>query len=233
VLGKQGFWGHVHTVTMKIGNRITPNDKTFGDNYAERAKLIRRHYQETLPTFYAEVEDVSYARKLLIDNYRYRGFKMVWNLKRTLRKEHDFEYLNQAVPTDAKVAIVGAGYGYSAYMLSLLSKQRTITGFEHEEELRQLANNCLYKNNKIAFEPFEKVADLMGTFDVLILENVSLESIAQVLPLLADGGKLIVTGGNYKALKAVNKAALFVGFEKKVIEPVAGYEILIGNKKAQ
>ncbi len=232
VLGKKDFWGHVHAVTMKIGKRITPTDHTYGENYTQRAKLIRRHYQETLPAYYAEMENVAYARKLLIDNYRYRGFKVEWNLKRALRNEHDFAYVHAAVPINARIAIVGAGLGYSAYMLSLLSKDRSIDAFEGDEELRQLGNNCLHKTDNIQFLPLEDIGTT-GEYGVVIMEDVTSELIPKAMALLAAEGKLVVSGKHLDAFKQKMEPAILAGFKISIQNPVAGYEIMVDKKEKQ
>lgn len=193
VLGKKDFWGHVHAVTMKIGQRITPSDTTYGENYTQRAKQIRHHYQEVLPLYYNEVEDATYARKLLLDNYRYRGFKIMWNLWQTLRKEHGFVPLDAEVPLDAKVAVMGAGVGYSAYLLSLVSKQRQVDVFEEDEELRQLGNNCLHKNERIEFLGLEEINNTRS-YDVIVWEQLDVDWFPKVWEMLPQGGKLIIAG---------------------------------------
>ncbi len=190
VLGKGDFWGHVLPSSMQINKRIAPDDTRFGENYTERSKNIRKHYQRELPGFFRKVEDAAYLSQLLRKNYRYKGFGVEWQLWRTLRKEKNFQPLHQSIPLNAKVAIVGAGYGFSAYMLHFLSPERTIDAFEADEEKRQVATHVINKSNNLNFLPIERINEA-GKYDVVVWEETSAGTQEQVWSLVNDGGKVL------------------------------------------
>ncbi|CAN5173304.1 MMPL family transporter [soil metagenome] len=226
VLGKGDFWGNIHTASIQINKRIVPSDTSFGDNYTEKSKAIRKYYQRELPAFYKEVEDAAYMKHLLKANYRYKGFKVEWQLRQALRKEHGFQYLHNLIPADAKVAIVGAGYGYSAYMLGLLSPSRSIDAFETDEEKRLIAIHGVYNENLIHFLPMEQLGD-GSNYDSIVLEHIVPVAVLELLKYLKPDGQLFVAGRYFKTMGSDVLKSLPLGFAGEVLEPSPGYFILV------
>lgn len=230
IIGKGRFWGKGHQAVMQINPRIAPTDKRFGENYTERAKQMRRYYIEQIPAFHVQVADANYLRQYLIDNYQYKGLKIEWQLWRTLRQCQNFEPLNAQVPNDARIAIIGAGYGFSAYMLQMLSPSRTIDAYEADEVKRRTGEHAIYKNERISFYPTEQLASAAG-YDVVVWENFGPECFEKALALVSKGGKLIVAGEYYKTYGAELLKRLPAGYEQELMGFEDGYVLVVVEKK--
>lgn len=230
VLGKGDFWGHIHTTVMQINERITPSDIRYGTTYAERTKKIRHFYQEQLPTFIAQVEDAAYVSKKLVANYRYKGFRVEWQLRQTLRKEQSYKVLNAQVPHKARIAIVGAGYGFSAYMLSYLSPARAIDAFEADEDQRIIATHGIHKQERLQFLPLEAIGTT-GIYDIVILEKVEQQWLEPAFALVAPHGTLLVAGGYIKSTGETVVQALSTRYNIETKTTTSGYKILVAQPK--
>ncbi|HAF28778.1 MAG TPA: glycerol acyltransferase [Bacteroidales bacterium] len=228
------------TVTAKYLDRITPENKDFGENYSERAKRIGRFFREEYNKLRLELEDPKYYRNQLIKNYIYKGPVLEWYLKVKLKLENNYELFNSLIPRKAKIYDVGCGYGYLSYMLHFVSDEREVIGIDHDSEKILVANNCPSKNEKtslptgkIRFESADitqynfEPADVFLFSDVLhyIPKEEQEKVISNCIKNLNDGGMIIIRDANTK-LKERHKGTRFTelfstkvfGFNKTISE---------------
>jgi len=78
--------GHI---TLKIMDRITPNDSRFGNNYSQRAKQIGAYFRTEFSAFRKEREGVTYFYKTLLDDYRYKGDSLYKCVKNDIKINKD------------------------------------------------------------------------------------------------------------------------------------------------
>ncbi len=90
------------TVTAKYLDRITPENKNYGENYSERAKKIGRFFREEYNKLRLELEGPKYYRNQLIKNYLYKGPVLEWYLKVKLKLENNYELFNSFNSTQRK-----------------------------------------------------------------------------------------------------------------------------------
>jgi 1-acyl-sn-glycerol-3-phosphate acyltransferase len=194
------------TITVKYLDRITPENKEFGDNYSERAKKIGQYFRGVYNQMRLELEDAKYYRNQLIKNYLYKGPVLEWYLKVKLKLENNYELFNSLIPRKGKIYDIGCGYGYLSYMLHFVSDERIVTGMDHDSEKIVVANNCPSKNEKINFEcaditkyKFEP-ADVFLFSDVLhyIPKKDQEDVISNCIKNLNDNGKIIIRDANTK-----------------------------------
>ncbi|MBU8893185.1 MAG: MMPL family transporter [Bacteroidales bacterium] len=221
------------TITAKYLDRITPDNKDFGDNYSERAKKIGRYFREEYKQMRLELEGPKYYRNQLIKNYLYKGPVLEWYLKVKLRLEKNYELFNNLVPREGKIYDIGCGYGYLSYMLHFVSDERIVTGIDHDCEKILVANNCPSKNEKVNFECADITKYDFEPADVFLLSDVlhympktdQEMVISNCINNLNDNGMIIIRDANSK-LKERHKGTRFTeifstkvfGFNKTVSE---------------
>jgi len=159
-------------VTAKYLDRITPDNKDFGDNYSERAKKIGRYFRKVYNEMREEIEDTKFYRDKLIKNYIYKGPVLEWYLRIKLRLENNYELFDSLIPRKAKIYDIGCGYGFLSYMLHFVSEDRQITGVDYDCEKISVANNCNLKNENIQFECADVTQFEFQPADVFILSDV-------------------------------------------------------------
>lgn len=160
------------TVTSKFLDRITPDNKTFGETYSERAKNIGRYFRDAYNETRWSLEDTKYYRNQLVKNYIYKGPILEWYLKVKLRMENNYSLFNSIIPRSGKIYDIGCGYGYLSYMLHFVSEQRIVTGIDYDTEKITVANNCPSKNDQINFEVADITKYEFEPADVFLLSDV-------------------------------------------------------------
>ncbi len=197
------------TVTVKYLDRITPDNKDYGENYSERAKKIGHYFREVYNKMRLEFEGPKYYRNQLIKNYLYKGPVLEWYLKVKLKLEKNYELFNSLVPRKGKIYDIGCGYGYLSYMLHFISNERVVTGIDHDCEKILVANNCPSKNEKINFECADITKYEFEPADVFLLSDVlhyipkkdQETVISNCIDNLKDGGMIIIRDANTKLKK--------------------------------
>ncbi len=139
------------SMTMKFLPRIQPDDKCFGEGYAERTKLISRHFKKEYEILKKERETAVYFRQQLRLNYTYKGpevFAYAWKQNFYSAK---YDKLDKLLPEQGKIAVLGCSYGYAAYAIALMSDNRTVSGYDADERKIDIAQNCYLRSPNINF----------------------------------------------------------------------------------
>lgn len=187
-------------MTMKFLPRIRPSDKTFGEGYAERTKLISRYFKAEFKKLRQQRETPRYFRQRFILNYLYKGPELEWKAKRIVRKEKYFSTLHAMIPETGTVTELGCGYGFTTYMMHFLGDEREITAVDIREEKIDVAENCYSKNNRLRFVCADVTQMSFEKQNVYIInkllnslsENQQKELVQHLLVALAPSGVLIV-----------------------------------------
>ena len=74
---KGDFVIHHSHVTLSILERITPDNLSFGKNYAERTKLLSAYFKEEFHKVRQQLEGPDYFKKMLIHSYDYKEIKEI------------------------------------------------------------------------------------------------------------------------------------------------------------
>lgn len=160
------------TITMKICNRIAPQDANFGDNYSEKTKLVlqffRNEYEKIIETYATP----QYYKSKLIKNYIYKGPFLEWYLRVKIRLEKNYELFDKIIPREADIIDIGCGYGFLAYMLHFVSEKRSVTGIDYDSDKIAVANNCISKDDDIQFFATDALEYQYSPKDVFIINDV-------------------------------------------------------------
>jgi uncharacterized protein len=191
-------------ITLKLLPAIRPDDNRFGDTYTERTKLISRYFKEEHAALKRQSETPSYFYQKLVSNYVYKGPVLEWYLRIKVGLEKNYAAFHELVPMKATVLDLGSGYGFLAYMLQFLSKDRIITAVDYDEEKIQTAQNGYLKSERLNFYHADVTQFSLATYDVIIISDVlhylstsqQEDLISRCFSALNPGGKLIIRDGN-------------------------------------
>lgn len=159
VLPKQDLLLRKGHMTVKVLDRIRPEDASFGEDYRERARTVRRLMVSELEGIAAERETVDYFADRVIHNYIYKGAEVERSVRRSLRMNANYASLASELPDGGCVLFVNPGYGEPALICALAKKNLRIHCRFDDEMKGLLAENCAgVPANLIFTEPEEAVS---------------------------------------------------------------------------
>lgn len=214
-------------ITLKCLPKIKPNDTRFGTGYSERTKLIGRYFKDEYKQLSTEIEQPVYFKEQLIYNYLYKGPLLERLLKIKLWRKNNYQLFHELLPAKGKILNIGSGNGLMAHLLHFASKDRVVTGVDHDEDNVEMANNCFSKDDKINFI-FADISEFtFGKYDAIImtdfLENLQQDTqrllIEKCISHLNPEGKLIIRIDS-KNLNSKNQSTFYSG---QLIEDVATF----------
>lgn len=199
-LGSGEFWGRPSGLRMKILKRIGINDASFGLDYSERSKQIRRLYIREYESFMKEEGNGHYYRKKLVLNYVFKGPILEWYLRVKMNSENYYQQYNELLPREGGILELGCGYGFMSYMLSFTGPDRKITGVDYDEEKIRVAQNCISKNENIIFLCEDIMNYNFENKDTIVLNDVlydlpresQAELLNRCIEKLNPGGMILV-----------------------------------------
>jgi len=193
--------GHI---TIKYLPRISPGNKSFGENYTERAKNIGKYFREQYAQLQGGAEQPAYFREQLIYNYLYKGPVLEWYIKIKTKLEKNYQLFHELLPKAGHISDIGCGYGFMSYQLHFAAPGRDITGYDYDEEKIAVANHCFSRNENIRFEEADVSIMQPHASDAFILADVlhylepeqQLELLEKCMDRLNPAGVMLVRDGD-------------------------------------
>jgi uncharacterized protein len=176
VLPKGDFIIYDGSLTLNILDRITPSDKSYGENYTERTKKIGVFFRTEFDKMRIKIENPSYFKKLLLNSFDYKEIDIVDAVKKDFNlKAQRYHKLNSFIPAKAKIFHIADDYGQLDVLLSLQETQRKIDSFIEDIEKRSVAKtNYFTKIRNINY--IEQIElGLQNKYDVILLTHKNLE----------------------------------------------------------
>ena len=183
VLPKGDFIIYDGSITIKIGDRISKNDLTFGTHYSERTKTINAKFREEFSLLRNEIEDENYFKKKLFLSFLYKETDVVKEIRKDFNENKSVYFeLNKQIPKDATILHIADDHGQKDVLLTLQQAGRKINTLIKDEEKRLVAeNNYLVKKRKLNY--INEISDLKKAVDVLLISDDSFDlSESQHLP---------------------------------------------------
>jgi 1-acyl-sn-glycerol-3-phosphate acyltransferase len=129
-LPKGDFIIYDGSITVNILERITPDNKAFGENYTERTKKVSAYFKNQFNQMREALEDVDYFRKTLVNSFDYKEPEVVAAVKKDIAEKMSCYYeLNKHIPEKASILRLADDYGQWDALLALQQPQRKISGF--------------------------------------------------------------------------------------------------------
>lgn len=138
--------GHI---TLKILDRITPNDSRFSTSYSQRAKQIGAYFRTEFSAFRRERENETYFHKLVLNDYRYKGDAIYKRVKKDLKTNKGiYKTVLNTIGTKDKILHLSKDAGQLDFLLALDAVDRKIVSYIEDEENRTIINNSFITNSR-------------------------------------------------------------------------------------
>lgn len=199
-------------IVNKVLPTIADSDKSWGTDYNERAKNICSYMRREYNIMRNELDSVHnpYYRTAIVRNFTYKDPHVEWYMRVKIRLEHDYEFFDGEIPSDAVVTDIGCGYGALDFMLAMRHKTRKIVGIDYDDEKIATAQHSFLvqriaeTGGKIEFLtgdatqidiPHSNVFVVNDMLHYLSPENQSL-LLKKCVENLNGNGKIIIRDGN-------------------------------------
>jgi 1-acyl-sn-glycerol-3-phosphate acyltransferase len=182
VLPKGDFIIYDGAITVKVGDRISKDDLSFGENYSERTKKINLYFRNEFAKLRNELEDENYFKKKLFLSYLYKDSEVVKEIKRDFRTNKSVYFeLDKHIPKDANILHFADDFGQKDILLTLQQAGRRIFSFIKNDEKRATAEQTyLVKRRKINY--IKNTTEINKKIDVLLVsdENFNISEFAEL-----------------------------------------------------
>lgn len=169
---KGDFVIHHSYLTLSILERITPDNLSFGKNYAERTKQISTFFKEEYRKIRQQLEGPDYFKKMVIHSYDYKEIEITSSVKNDLKNNLETYYhLNKHLSAKAKICHLANDYGQLDVLLTLQEPQRKVYSFISDEEKAEVAKtNYFLKKRKISYLNNTQLA-LENQYDAVLISD--------------------------------------------------------------
>jgi len=195
VLPKGDFIINDGPITLKILERISPENNRFGRGYVERTKLVSTFFKEKFAEMRVEIEGPDYFMQKITDSFVYKELDVVTAVKTNLQTRLKLYYsLDKHIGSKASILHIADDYGETDIILALQQPQRRIYSFIIDEDKRDVAKtNYLVKKRNIEYlDTLDEAA--RRKYDILIISYSTALHLNTELARLAE--KLIITENN-------------------------------------
>ena len=180
--------------------RINLKDGTYGDNPKDQARNVKKYFEAEYFKVARQLETPDYFNDFIKKNYLYKGPVLEWYTRVKLKLENNYNIFNDIIPAEARITDLGCGYGYLAMMLNLVSKNRTIDGYDYDEDKIAVANNCAIRADNVNFHTADITEINLNESDIFILndvlhympEQLQINMINRCCTKLSNNGKVII-----------------------------------------
>lgn len=171
VLPKGDFIIYDGSITVKVGNRISKDDMSFGKNYSERTKKINAYFREEFAKLREEIEDENYFKKKLFLSYLYKDSEMVKAVKEDFNANKSVYFeLNKHISNDANILHLADDFGQKDALLTLYQASRRVFSLiQNDEKRATAAHSYLVKRRKIQY--IKDLSEVNKKIDVLLVSH--------------------------------------------------------------
>ncbi|WP_144283308.1 MMPL family transporter [Chryseobacterium echinoideorum] len=175
VLPKGDFIIYNGKITVKVGERISLHNESFGKNYSERTKKINAYFREEFSKLRNELEDENYFKDKLFLTYLYKEKEVVKAVKEDFNQNKSVYFeLNQLIPKDAVIFHVADDFGQKDIILSLQQAKRKVFSWIRNEEKRKIAANNYFVKKRHLFY-IKNPSEILKKPDVLLVSDSSFD----------------------------------------------------------
>lgn len=138
-------------VSIKILDRIAPDDLKYGDNYSQRARSIRKYFCQQYDALIKDIETPLYFRELVRYNYVYKGVGVERASRQQLRRIDHYAEIISSIEENAHITLLNCGIGVFPLLCALSRKDVTVTAYDKQADNIALASALNSKPDNLTF----------------------------------------------------------------------------------
>lgn len=192
------------SLILKVLPRIRTEDEAFQQRFGLLTHYVQDNMRSELTKAKHEIENAAYLRNRVQYNYLYKGPVLEWYVRIKWRfEEKNYELYDTLLGDRKRILDIGCGYGYLSYFLHYRNEERSITGFDYDEDKIAVAANGYDKTEQLNFESGDVRTQDFSNSDAIFFNDVlhylkredQFEVLDRAAKQLNPGGLLIVRDG--------------------------------------
>ncbi|MCG2460164.1 MMPL family transporter [Flavobacteriaceae bacterium F89] len=129
-------------ITVKILERISTTDKSFGASSRQRTKNISIHFKGEFDDFRKELEGPTYFHPAVLDDFRYKGDALYKAVSQDLKENKEtYHIILNTVGRKRTIIHLSEDQGQLDFLLLLDSADRKLYTYLEEETIRPIVQN--------------------------------------------------------------------------------------------
>lgn len=163
------YGGHIITT---VGERITYEDRSYGEDYSERTKKISKFYKEQFRVIRRQLEDKNYFRRKLFLGYFYKEGSILKEVKDDFKHyAEDYYELDNNLSDKEKILHVGEDYGQINFLLTLQQSKRKVYAYIQDDYKRSVAQTN-YVTKCRTVEYITDVFEIDGSVNTMLVSTI-------------------------------------------------------------
>jgi hypothetical protein len=193
VLPKGSFVIRNGSITVKILERISPEDQHFGKNYRERNKAIAAHFRSEFQILRNEVEGDTYFTETILEDYRYKGDAIYRSVKKDLKNNSKtYALILEHIGTSDSIIHLSKEYGQLDFLLSLNAVDRKIFAYLADEEIRAMVKNSFIAQQIAKLTITASIDEAMAMpVDIMIID-FDIQDLGSLAPKIKNNIRLLI-----------------------------------------
>ena len=172
VLPKGDFIIYDGAITVKILDRIKPDNHSFGTDSTARTKNISSFFKQQFKILRTQAEEANYFKKILINSFDYKEQFVIQAVKKDLNANLTiYNQLNAFIDSKAKILRFANDYGQLDCLLLLQESMRKVDSFIYSNSNRSIASTNYIVNTRKLLYFEEPTAIPHNNYDVLIISD--------------------------------------------------------------
>ncbi|WP_246147029.1 1-acyl-sn-glycerol-3-phosphate acyltransferase [Seonamhaeicola marinus] len=183
VLPKGSFVIKDGSITLKILERITFEDQSFGKTYKDKTKLISKHFKSAFQDLRNEIEDATYFHRIILEDYRYKGYDVYKTVKKDLSKHAKlYKHIVAVLPQRETITHISKDYGQLSFLLALDQPDRKVISVLRNNDIIPILENSFITNHDYKLNFTQNLHKAISyNPNVLIVDYNALEIVLEAL----------------------------------------------------
>jgi 1-acyl-sn-glycerol-3-phosphate acyltransferase len=198
-------------VNVKILERVSlDHPLRKNESLLSVAKSFKNMYKSEYQILVNQIETTDYFADKIRLNYIYKGKNIAQQAKNKLKYFDNFRQIMEYIPNTGELCVINGGQGEFPLMCSLVKKQLSVTAIQEDEELFNIAANCISIPYNLNYSKKNSNFGLYNFFVIFNPERNQLDEYKDLktnILVVTTSNKTEVT--NFKLVKQTDKFTLF------------------------
>lgn len=178
VLSKNTFIIRNGAITLKILDRISPDNPAFGSDYRTRTKKIGAYFKKQFEEFREERESPTYFHMLVLEDFRFKGRTQFSTIRKDLKRyQKTYHQILKTIGKKEKIVHISEDHGQLDFLLALDGPDRSISSFLMDSTSRKIFKNSFITNKYPKLRPLNTMAEALTQSANILILNVKLSDL--------------------------------------------------------